>query len=112
MFGTRGDDGYIPSVQAFGRAVDRELEFAFDHVRHLFMRVRVFRKCGAGFDLPVDEGHIRRMYYPRIITGKLFDSFGILKSDEHDSFLLKAIRSKERALIVFRSANEIYGMRI
>src|SRR6266446_7177903 len=41
MDGVRRDDGYGPWTEPKGLSGDGQLEFAFDHVDHLFVHVRV-----------------------------------------------------------------------
>src|SRR3954469_11886399 len=67
-----GDRQHVAGLEAMRRAVDDELELAFEHVHHLLVMMRMPRQGRALVDVPIDEGHGGRMQEPASHAGHLF----------------------------------------
>src|SRR5207249_7909839 len=70
---------------------DRELKFAFDHVDHLFVGMRVLGKERARLNLPMRKGHVGRMHEMDFETGKDFPQRLVVELDKGHRLQLPSI---------------------
>ena len=69
---------------ALGHTVDRDLQFAFDDLPHLFLRMEMLMNRRAGVEFVVRESHAGRIKVTASPSGLAFDHRQLVGIDECD----------------------------
>src|SRR5262252_8941419 len=95
----RFDDGGLPRAHHPGRSIDGDLQFAGDHVEHLFLQVAVRLYVSTGVDLVIRERHVSRMEEPPVPAGPRLAYGKVVRVDERHRDRLRSAGMTIRAVV-------------